>query len=85
MILMLLIILLCTLQTDEKHLTCRSQFIIILQYIKGYKPVERFLSFEDIHNQTANGLCEVLKKVYNLSMLKKTHSSSIRWRRGNEW
>ena len=48
--------------TDITHLT---QLIIILRYIIVYKPVERFLPFEEVHDRTANGLSEVLEKVYN--------------------
>jgi hypothetical protein len=52
-----------SLQADETtDISCRSQFVIILRYIKGYKPVERFLSFEAVRDRTATGLSEVLKK-----------------------
>ena len=50
-------------QADETtDIACRTQFVVILRYVKGCKPVERFLSFEEIHDRTANGLSDVLKK-----------------------
>lgn len=50
-------------QADETtDIACKSQFVIILRYIKENKPVERFLSFENVHDRTARGLSEVLKK-----------------------
>lgn len=52
-----------SLQVDEiTDLTCQNQYAIILRYIKGFKPVERFISFEAVHDRTVNGLSEVLKK-----------------------
>ena len=47
---------------ETTDITCCSQFVIILRFIKGCKPVERFLSFEPVHDHTASGLSKVLKK-----------------------
>ncbi|KAJ4443178.1 hypothetical protein ANN_04828 [Periplaneta americana] len=45
---------------ETTDITCKSQFVINLRYIKSCKPVERFLSFKEVNNRTANGLSEVL-------------------------
>lgn len=50
-------------QVDETtDVACRSQFVIILRYVKDSQPVERFLTFVDIHDRTTNGLANVLKE-----------------------
>ncbi|XP_065658794.1 zinc finger MYM-type protein 1-like [Hydra vulgaris] len=43
----------------------RSQFVIILRYLKGHKPVERFIAFIDVKDRTAMGLTNVLKEELN--------------------
>src|SRR5678815_1089886 len=55
---------------DRTDITCLSQFVIILRYSRNSQPVERFLSFVNIHNRTATGLTSVLKeelKSFNLT------------------
>ncbi|XP_065643082.1 uncharacterized protein LOC136074671 [Hydra vulgaris] len=55
-----------SLQADETtDVSCRSQFVIILRYLKGYKPVERFIAFIDVQDRTAMGLTNVLKEKLN--------------------
>lgn len=52
-----------SLQADETtDVSCRSQFVIILRYLKDSQPVERFLAFIDVHDRTATGLTTVLKE-----------------------
>ncbi|GLV40251.1 hypothetical protein CBL_07153 [Carabus blaptoides fortunei] len=61
------------LQADETtDISCRSQLVIILRYIKDSKPVERFLAFIDVHDRTATGLTHVLKEeLKSFSLIKK--------------
>ncbi|XP_065667887.1 zinc finger MYM-type protein 1-like [Hydra vulgaris] len=55
-----------SLQADETtDVSCRSQFVIILRYLKGHKPVERFIAFIDVQDRTAMGLTNVLKEELN--------------------
>ncbi|XP_065665457.1 SCAN domain-containing protein 3-like [Hydra vulgaris] len=61
-----------SLQADETtDVSCRSQFVIILRYIKGYQPVERFIAFIDVQDRTAMGLTSVLKEELNCFGLKE--------------
>ncbi|XP_065651258.1 SCAN domain-containing protein 3-like [Hydra vulgaris] len=61
-----------SLQADETtDVSCRSQFVIILRYLKGYQPVERFIAFIDVQDRTAMGLTNVLKEELNCFGLKE--------------
>lgn len=57
-------------QADETtDITCKSQFVIVLRYVKGSNSVERFVCFVDVLDRTGQGLFEVLKNTleqYNL-------------------
>ena len=44
-------------QADETtNISCKSQFVIIVRYVKDFEPVERFLKFVELQDRTANGL-----------------------------
>ncbi|XP_065673955.1 zinc finger MYM-type protein 1-like [Hydra vulgaris] len=61
-----------SLQADETtDVSCRSQFVIILCYLKGYQPVKRFIAFIDVQDRTAMGLTNVLKEELNCFGLKE--------------
>ena len=50
-------------QADETtDISCKSQFVIIVRYVKDFEPVERFLKFVELQDRTANGFTQVLKK-----------------------
>ena len=50
-------------QTDETtDISCKSQFVIIMRYVKDFEPVERFLKFVELQDRIANGLTQALKK-----------------------
>ena len=50
-------------QADETtDISCKFQFVIIVRYVKDFKPVERFLKFVELQNGTANGLIQALKE-----------------------
>ena len=57
-------------QADETtDISCKSQFVVILRYIKDSKPVERFTSFIEVTNRTAAGLFNILHEhlqLYNV-------------------
>jgi hypothetical protein len=42
-------------------ISCMSQFFILLRYVERDGPVERFHSFVQVQNRTAEGLASVLK------------------------
>ena len=55
-------------QADETiDILCKSQFVIIVRFVKDFQPVEKFLKFVELHDRTANGLTQVLKE--NLDLL----------------
>lgn len=59
-------------QADEMtDISCRSQFVIILRYMINSHVVERFLSFVEIENRTADGLASVLKDELEMFGLQK--------------
>ena len=48
-------------QADETtDISWKSQFVIIVRYVKDCKPVERFLKFIQLQNRTANELNQAL-------------------------
>ena len=50
-------------QADETtDILCKSQFVIIVRYVKDFEPVERFLKFVELQDKTANGLTQALKE-----------------------
>ena len=50
-------------QADETtDISCKSQFVIIVRYVKDFEPVERFLKFVDLQSRTTNGLTQALKE-----------------------
>ena len=50
-------------QTNETtDISCKSQFVIIVRYVKDFEPVERFLKFVKLQDRTANGFTQALKK-----------------------
>ncbi len=56
-------------QADETtDITCVSQFVILLRYVKNNRPVERFSAFVKVNDRTSNGLFLVLKE--HLKMYK---------------
>jgi hypothetical protein len=46
-----------------------SQFVILLRYVKRDGPFERFHSFVQVQNRTAEGLAPVLKQESALAVL----------------
>ena len=74
-------------QADETtDISCKSQFVIIVRYVKDFKPVERFLKFVELQDGTANGLTQALKE--NLDSLnlesKFIAQAYVCWRGSNE-
>ena len=50
-------------EADETtDISCRSQFVIILRFIKNNLPVERFLKFVDVTDRSAKGLAGALNE-----------------------
>ena len=44
-------------QADETtDISCKSQFVIIVRYVKDFEPVQRFFKFVELQDRTANGL-----------------------------
>jgi hypothetical protein len=59
-----------SIQADETtNISCMSQFVILLRYAKRDGPVERFNSFVQIQNRTAEGMASVLKQELSLAVL----------------
>jgi hypothetical protein len=57
-----------SIQADETtDISCMS--VILLQYVKRDGPVERFNSFVQVQNRTAEGLASVLKQELALAFL----------------
>ena len=55
-------------QADEHtDISCKSQFVIIVHYVKEFEPVKRFLKFAELQDRTANGRTQALKE--NLDLL----------------
>jgi hypothetical protein len=51
-----------SIQADKTtDISCMSQFVVLLRYVKRDGPVERFHSFVQVQNRTAKGLAPVLK------------------------
>ena len=50
-------------QADETtDISCKSQFVIVMRFVKDFEPVERFLKFVELRDRTANGFTQVLKE-----------------------
>ena len=50
-------------QADETiDISCKSQFVIIVRFVKDFKPVEKFLKFVELQDRTANRLTQALKE-----------------------
>ena len=50
-------------QADETtDISCKSQFVIIVRYVKDFEPVERFLKFFELQDKTSNRLSQALKE-----------------------
>ena len=60
-------------QADETtDISCKSQFVIIMRFVKDFEPVERFLRFAELQDRTANGLTQTLKEnLYSLNLESK--------------
>jgi hypothetical protein len=59
-----------SIEADETtDISCTSQCVILLRYVKRDGPVERFNSFVQVKNRTAEGLTSVLKQELALSVL----------------
>jgi hypothetical protein len=59
-----------SIQADETtDISCMSQYVILLRYVKRDSPVERFHSFVQVQNRTAKGLASVLKQESALAVL----------------
>jgi hypothetical protein len=59
-----------SIQADETtEISCMSQFVILLRYAKRDGPVERYHSFVQVQNRTAEGLASVLKQELALAVL----------------
>ena len=55
-------------QADETtDILCKSQFEIIVRYVKDFEFVERFLKFVELQDRKADGLTQTLKE--NLDLL----------------
>ena len=55
-------------QADETtDISRKSQFVIIVCFVKDFKPVEKFFKFVELQDRTANGLTQALKE--NLDLL----------------
>jgi hypothetical protein len=58
-----------SIQADETtDISCMSQFVIFMRYVKRDFPVERFYSFVQDQNYTAKGLASVLKQELALAV-----------------
>lgn len=53
---------LCIKADEMIDFSCMSQFVMLLQYIKRGGPVERFHSFIQVQNHTAEGLTSLLRQ-----------------------
>ena len=50
-------------QADETtDISSKSQFVIIVRFVKDFKPVEKFFKFVGLQDGTANGLTQALKE-----------------------
>ena len=50
-------------QADQTiDISCKSQFVIIVRYVKNFKPVERFFKFVELQDRKADGLTQALKE-----------------------
>ena len=50
-------------QADKTtDILCKSQFVIIVRYVKDFEPVERFLKFVELQDRTSNKPTQALKK-----------------------
>jgi Ethanolamine utilization protein EutJ (predicted chaperonin) len=59
-----------SIQADKTtDVSCMSQFVILLRYVKRDGPVEKFHSFVQVQNRTVNGLASVLKREFALAAL----------------
>ena len=53
-------------QADETtDISCKSQFVIIVRFVKDFKPVEKFLKFVELQDRTVNGLTQALKENFD--------------------
>ena len=52
---------------ETTDISCKSQFMITVRYVKDFERVERFLKFVELQDRTANGLTQALKE--NLDLL----------------
>jgi hypothetical protein len=59
-----------SIQADETtDISCMSQFVILLRYVKRDGPDEKFHTFVQVQNHTAEGLTSVLKQELALAVL----------------
>ena len=50
-------------QSDKTtDISCKSQFVIIVCYVKDFEPVERFLKFVELQDRTDSRLTQALKE-----------------------
>lgn len=53
-------------QADETtDVSCTSQMVCVLRFVKDKVPVERFLSFIDLHDRSAQGMVDVIINLLN--------------------
>ena len=58
-------------QADETtEFLCKSQFVIIVRYVKDFEPVERLFKFVELQDRTTNGLTQALKENLDSHNLK---------------
>ena len=61
-------------QVDETiDISCKSQFVIIVRFVKDFKPVEKFLKFVELQDRTANRLTQALKESLDSLNLESKH------------
>jgi hypothetical protein len=59
-----------SIQADKTtDISCMSQFVILLRYVKRDGPVERFHSFVQVQNRTEKCLASVLRQELALAVL----------------
>ena len=50
-------------QADETtDISCKSQFVIIVRYVKDFEPVKKFLKFVELQDRKTDGLNQALKE-----------------------
>jgi Domain of unknown function (DUF4371) len=55
---------------DTSDIACKSQCVIVLRYMKGNLPRERFLKFVEVHDRTGAGLASIIRENIEIFGLK---------------